>query len=200
MTSTDAAFGIPVPSCWADTTLSGVQRAALEATAALADGTSGDIDQAAAAAKYVLDLASNKAELVLLATRLDEVHGFDLGYTVSFPAIVDADHDDAVTGETKRVRIKATVLAELVLEQHQIPPAYLATALMADPYPAVLVGRITMVDDRAETITVELFSKTDQYEVTVPNSIVLDETLLGREATEQRRKLHLVLSREFGGQ
>lgn len=198
-------FTIPVPSCWEGTTLTDTQRAALEATAALADGTSGNIDQAANAAKYVLDQAANTAELVLLATRMEEVHGADLGYTVSFPGIVDDDAAPATDNRLgaprpRRIRINATVLPDLILDQQQVPPAYLATALMADPRPAVLIGRITMVDDAAETITVELFSKTDQYEVTVPNSIVLDETLLGRAATEHRRWLYRVLSREFGGE
>lgn len=200
--SAPGAFQIPVPAVWRTTVLADAQRAALESVAAFDadDDPTGTLREVVDSARYALEHATNRPELTVLVTTLEEVHGADLGYTVSFPAYTD---HGSPNGEVRRVAMRATVLPDLLVQHSDLPVEYVAEAMLhVSEYRsvAVIVGRLTMVDDAAQTVTVELFSKTDEYEVTVPQSIVLDDTALGGLHTARRRTLYAVLAREFGDQ
>lgn len=158
--SEDAGFVFPfrLPDAWAPARLPNeAARLALTAVAQL-DGPG--LEEAAAAAAAVLESAASRPRIVLLA-----------GVVAGEPA-GDSTIELRVRIEGELVSTRAWIRADL-----RVSPA----AAGLGPWPAWLLSRAgcdlamgRVVADHGDFLTVELFSRTDQYEIDVPSESALD--------------------------
>lgn len=180
------------PDVWKGTVISDDERSAFEVIAALGDDRGGWVSEAAGTARQVLEDAGSPPELTVIVGHPLEVIG---GVGVKVRLLMFDPEDD------REKTVTAWVRQDLITDTSTVPAAYLAEAELLVKYPILVTARITMVDSTDSTVTVELFSKTDQYEVCIPERFVLDPglTVSGPEI-QRRQALYQTLRREFGAQ
>lgn len=160
-------FALPVPPVWQSVpALPAADRAALtRVTKLIAHGDMfADI---ADEAHRILNAQHTPLRFVLLvATHEQTSRG--VGEKVAMPTVPDETSMPA--------RTLLWVREDLLVGVDTLPLAYREHAARVRRFrgaAALVLARLVAVDEDADTVTVELFSKTDQYEISVPRQLAL---------------------------